>query len=148
MFRSRLTPAVRKELVKCIELGVPPNRAASAVGICNRTFERWRDRGEKERNSGDGGNGGIYVALVNELDRAEGKFVKRNVERIEKGAEKDTEDAKWLLERRDRDNFAKTVDVVVGPSKVLLALQESSRQAMLLPSVSAVPLIEEVTQGS
>ena len=40
MYRSKLTPFVRKQLVNCIEIGMPIGRAALAVGICHRTFDR------------------------------------------------------------------------------------------------------------
>lgn len=126
MLKSKLTPFVRKQLCNCIEIGMPIGRAAVAVGISHQTFNRWRSRGEEN----DPSEGGIFIQLVEELARAEANFIKKNVERVDRGAEKDPEHAKWLLERRDPGEFGKRVELEVGPSKVLLALQEQARKTI------------------
>ena len=125
MYRSKLTPFVRKQLVNCIEIGMPIGRAARAVGICHRTFDRWMNKGEHSNGDND-----IYVQLVRDIEQAEANFIKKNVGRIDKGAEKNTEDAKWLLERRLPGEFGRRIELEVGPSRVLMALQEQARKAL------------------
>jgi len=125
MTKSKLTPFVRKQLVNCIEMGMPIGRAALAVGISHRTFDRWMGRGEHPN-----GNDDIYVQLVKEIEKAEATFIKKNVERIDKSAEKNSDDAKWLLERRLPGEFGRRIELEVGPSKVLMALQEQAQKAL------------------
>ena len=126
--KTKLTPFVRKKLIELIELGMPEGRAASAIGITPQTFIRWKHRGETPTHPENGDI--IYVNLVNDLAQAEAKFIQRNIERIDKGADKDPEHAKWLLERRDPGEFGRRIELEVGPSKVLLALQENAQKAL------------------
>ena len=83
-------------------------------------------------NKGEHPNGDndIYVQLVRDIEQAEANFIKKNVGRIDKGAEKNTEDAKWLLERRLPGEFGRRIELEVGPSKVLMALQEQAQRAL------------------
>lgn len=123
--RTKLTPFVKKKLVELIELGVPEGRAADVVGITPQTFIRWKHRGEHpDPTNGDN----IFVSLVNDLAQSEARFIEKNVRRIDKTADKNSEDAKWLLERRAPPEFGKRIELEVGPSKVLLALQEQAQQ--------------------
>ena len=117
--RSKLTPFVKKKIMECVELGMPINRAANAVGISSRTFERWKARGENPNGDDD-----IFVSFVEDLEKSEANYIKRNLERIDRGAEKDASHAEWGLERRFPSEFGKRMELEVGPSKVLLALQD------------------------
>lgn len=126
--KTKLTPFVRKKLVELITMGVPEGRAANAIGVTPQTFIRWKHRGENPTDPDNGDS--IFVNLVNDLAEAEAKFIKRNVERIDKSADKNSEDAKWLLERRDPGEFGKREVLEIGPSKVLLALQDNARRAL------------------
>lgn len=140
MLKSKLTPFVRKQLCNCIELGMPIGRAAVAVGISHQTFNRWRSRGEEA----DPSEGGRFIQLVEELARAEANFIKKNIARIDMGANKNTEDAKWLLERRDPAEFGKRVELEVGLSPVLLALRESAKRAVDTVTVAELQEHNEV----
>ena len=122
--RTKLTPFVKKKVVEYIEMGMPIGKAANAVGVAHQTFDRWVRRGESPV---DGNGDSIFVQLVQDLATAEANFIKRNVARVDKGADRNTEDAKWLLERRDPGEFGKRVELDIGPSKVLIALQEKAR---------------------
>lgn len=131
MNRTKLTPFVRKKVLELIELGIPEGRAAHAVGITPQTFINWKHRGENPTpNNGDD----IFLNLLNSIEESKARFIEKNVRRIDKTADKNSEDAKWLLERRDPGEFGKRDVLEVGPSKVLIALQEQAR-------LSTTPLI-------
>jgi len=126
MARTKLNSNVKKAIVKAIEAGVPVNHAARAAGINDRTFRNWRARGENPQEPGDS----IYSRLYQEIEEAEARFIKLNIERINKAADKDPSHAEWLLERRYPGIFGKRVEIDIGPSKVLIALQEQAQKAL------------------
>ena len=126
MARTKLNSNVRKAITKAIEAGVPVTHAASAAGIADRTFRYWRNKGENPQEPGDS----IYCRLCQEIEEAEARFIKKNVERVDKAADKDPSHAEWLLERRYPGIFGKRVEIEIGPSKVLLLLQERANKAL------------------
>ena len=130
MVRTKLTPFVRKRISELIEQGMPPYRAAIAVGVTAPTFYRWRDLGERARENNGHGGENPYLLFVNEIEQSEARFIERNVARIDRAAEKDTENAKWMLERRYPSEFGKRVEVEIGASKVLLALQRQAQETV------------------
>ena len=124
MDRSKLTPFVKKKICELVELGVPDRHAAHAVGVTPQTFINWKHRGENY-NPNNGTNGDEkYLSLLNGITEAKAKFVKKNVARIDKSAEKDTDKAQWLLERRIPEDFAKREVLQVEESRVLIALRD------------------------
>jgi len=126
MARTKLNSNVKKAIVKAVEAGVPVPHAARAAGINDRTFRYWRARGEKPQGVEDN----IYSHLCRGIEEAEARFIKRNIERIDKAADKDPSHAEWLLERRYPGIFGKRVEIDIGPSKVLIALQEQAQKAL------------------
>ena len=124
MNRTKLTPFVKKKLCELVELGVPDCHAAVAVGITPQTYVDWKHRGENAMP----GNGDIYLNLLNGIEESKAKFIEKNVRRIDSAADKDIDNARWLLERRDADNFAKREPTVIIESKVLLAIQQQARE--------------------
>lgn len=120
MAKTKLNPKVQKALLKCIELGVPREQASLVVGICSMTFRRWVARGENPQGVEDD----IYVRLVNEIEYSKAKFIKTNLEIVQKAAYRDASHSEWLLERGFPALFGKRVEVDVGPSKALLLLQD------------------------
>ena len=126
MARTKLNSNVRKAIIKAIEAGVPVNHAARAAGIVDRTFRHWRKRGENPQGVEDN----TYCRLCQEIEEAEARFITKNVERVDKAADKDPSHAEWLLERRYPGIFGKRIEIDLGPSKVLMLLQERAREAL------------------
>ena len=125
MNRTKLTPFVKKKLVELIELGVPEGKAAIAVGITPQTFINWKHRAELYNPDNGTSGDDIFFNLFNELDQAEARFIEKNVRRIDKAADKDVDNAKWMLERRDADDFGKREPSVLVESKILIAMQDN-----------------------
>ena len=156
MARTKLNNTILKAILKTVEAGVPIPHAARAVGINDRTFRSWRARGEKPQGAEDN----IYSHLCQGIEEAEAKFIKVNVERVDKAADKDPNHAEWLLERRWPGIFGKRVEIEIGPSKVLLALQEEAQKSLDTPgsltegetpktdSQSLIPLQERKENGN
>lgn len=128
-WRTKLTYPVLRALLKCVELGMPYKQAALVVGVSAETISRWLARGENPRDEKDE----IYVKLVKEIERAQAKFIKANLEIIEKAARRDAHHAEWLLERRLPAEFGKRMEVDVGPSKTFLLLQDMMRAELAKP---------------
>lgn len=135
MAKTKLNPKVQKALLKCVELGVPREQASQVVGISSATFRRWVVRGENPQGVEDD----IYARLVNEIERSQAKFIKTNLEIIQKAAQRDAHHSEWLLERGFPALFGKRMEIDVGPSKIMLALQESAREALAKPDRKKPP---------
>jgi len=124
--RTLLNQARKDIIIKYISNGNYLKTACMAAGISEQTFYNWLHRAEV---GGDNGNK-IYVEFFEELKRAEAKSIAKNVETIQKASKNVNQwsAAAWLLERKYPADFGRRVELEVGPSKVLLALQEQARQ--------------------
>jgi len=128
MAKTKLTPERQGAIVKLIREGNYIYRACQAVGISQQTYEQWVKRGEQ-------GDGEIYIAFLEAIKKAESEFIAENVAIIQTAAKKNWFAAAWLLERKYPAEFGKRVELEVGPSKVLLALQESAREELVKPGL-------------
>lgn len=94
-------PTVKPGLIKLIKTGTPIKAACAAVGISNGTFYLWMDKGKKAKK-------GQYKEFYEEVEKAKGEFVARNVAIIQKAGMDGTWQASaWLLERTHPEEFAK-----------------------------------------
>ena len=97
---SRLTPDVQELLVQAMRAGAAKTSAAKFAGISHQTILNWQDRanqGEPE-----------YVALFDELEKAEGAFVIRALAQIADAARKGQwTAAAWTLERRYPEEYGR-----------------------------------------
>jgi len=97
--------------------------ACLAAGISERVFYNWVERAERSNGNGDD----IYVQFLQDLKIAEAENIAHNVKNVQDAADNDHRNwmaSAWILERKYPSEFGKRMELEVGPSKVLLALQE------------------------
>jgi len=92
-------------LLKAIEEGMPLKHAAMLAGISYDSLNRWRIRGESEYAPPE------FRDFCNALQRSEAIAMQRLVGRIGDAGKSDWRAAAWILERRFREEFAKTQQV-------------------------------------
>lgn len=130
-----LDPHVRETILEYIRNGNYIKTACMAAGIDETTYCHWVQRAEVGGGNGDE----LYIQFLQELKRARQENITKRVSKIQDAGEKEqhwTANA-WLLERMESADFGKRVDLAVGPSKVLIALQEQARQDRL-PRVEVI----------
>jgi hypothetical protein len=90
---TKLTPAIRDGIVEAVELGATWEAAAQSTGIGVSTLREWRRRGEVGEEP--------FVALLADLQKAEGASIARSLRVIRQAADGGQwQAAAWLLERR------------------------------------------------
>jgi hypothetical protein len=103
------------KLIEYIKFGTPVNRAVAAVGISERTFYTWMNRGINERerlatvpNAKPNPTEGVYLQFLQSVERARGEAITKKVAVIAKaGNEGDWRAAAWYLERQAPEEFGK-----------------------------------------
>ena len=98
--RSDTLPLVQEELLKHIRAGVPFKYACEAVGIPYHTYSEWVRKGKRQSR-------GQYHDFYEEVKKARGRAISRNVAIIQKAAEKQWQAAAWWLERVCPDEFGR-----------------------------------------
>ncbi len=91
--------------------GAFPSAAAEASGVPRQTFSDWMRRGSQQKR-------GIYHELYLRVMEAMAEGELRALEQVQAAAEKDWKAAAWILERRYRSRWARTVEPPEeGPSE-------------------------------
>lgn len=108
--QSDLLDEVGKDLLKHIRAGVPFKYACEAVGISYQTYAEWVRKGKRARS-------GQYRDFYEEVKKARGNAISRNVAIIQKAAEKTWQAAAWWLERTCPEEFGRVnrPDSATGP---------------------------------
>lgn len=110
-YRGKLTPERYEAIIKYVRVGAHLSHAANAVGIDDNTIYRWVKWGMEDPES-------IYGLFVEDLKRAKGIAITRNVAIVQRAAEDDWTAAKWLLSVLDPEVFGNRSTVkteVSGP---------------------------------
>ena len=89
---TKLTPAVREQLISHVRAGIPPRIAASALGLTTKTLDNWLDRGRVETK-------GVYHAFAIAVDEALAKSAIPLIATVRRAARTSVKAAVWLLER-------------------------------------------------
>jgi len=97
-YRGKLTPERYEAIIKYVRVGAHLSHAANAVGIDDNTIYRWVKWGTEDPES-------IYGLFVEDLKRAKGLAITRNVAIVQTAAEDDWTAAKWLLSVLDPEVF-------------------------------------------
>jgi transposase-like protein len=97
-YRGKMTPARYEAIIKYIRNGAHLSHAANAVGIDDTTVYRWVKWGIEDPES-------LYGLFVEDLQRAKGLAILRNVTIVQRAAEDDWIAAKWLLSVLDPEVF-------------------------------------------
>jgi len=135
---------VRDTILEYIRNGNYLKTACLAAGIREQTFYNWQSRAEQYKH-GDGNvsdEDKIYLDFLEELKTAEEENIARNVAIIQKAAESNHPNswypAAWLLERKRPAEYGKRMELEVGPSKVLLALQDLASKSISASRVKQI----------
>ena len=120
-----LKPHVRQTILDYIAKGNYISTACKAAGVCPETYCNWQNKAEAATSSDD-----IYYQFFQELKTAEAQNIAHNIENIQTASDKDARNwtaSAWLLERKYPAEYGKRLELEVGPSKVLLALQQQAK---------------------
>ena len=133
---------VKDTIISFIRNGNYIKTACMAAGISNATFHNWVNRaGNYHPDNGDEQDK-IYFDFLEELKMAEAENIARNVQNIQSYGDSSKQSnwtaSAWLLERKYPSEFGRRMELEVGPSKVLIALQERARQYKELTTVDTI----------
>lgn len=90
--KTRLTPEVQRRICAHLVQGAPIPHACEAAGIPWYTCKDWLRKGRAGQKP--------YLAFVQAVERAKGRWVAAAAKRITKAAAFEWRAAAWLLERR------------------------------------------------
>lgn len=102
MARTVLTKERRQRIVEGIEKGFTRSLAARYAGISESTLYKWLADGRERKTP-------AATELAEAVTRAELASIAKHVGNIENAGSGDWRASAWLLERRHRDEFGKTV---------------------------------------
>ena len=139
-----LSPKVRETILEYISKGNYIKTACMAAGISHASYCNWLNRAE---HSGGNDEERVYVEFFEELKKAEAKSEADTIARVhDAGSDKRNWPADMTrLERKSPARWGRRLELEVGPSKVLLALQDEARRS-IETSVVDVPLLAEVIE--
>ena len=126
---SKLTPETEARIVSAVRCGASFKSACMAGGISERTFQRWRQKGELPDAKPE------YRRFWRELTQAEQEGQTARVAIIQKAARDDWRASAWLLERMDperwslRHKIEHTGSVGLTFGQVLRLAEERNREA-------------------
>jgi len=104
---TKLTKPVIRRICEGIRLGMTQDMAAARAGVARATFYRWKAEGEKQK-------AGAKRDFRDALTRAEADgqaALLATVQEAAAGRQGDWRAASWILERRHREGFGKTLEV-------------------------------------
>lgn len=95
---TKLTPERYEAIIKYIKAGCAPLHAAAAVGVSEITVRKWVQEGVNRPES-------IFGLFVEDLQRAKGLAINRNVLIVQRAAQDNWVAAKWLLSVQDPETY-------------------------------------------
>lgn len=112
----KLNDKLQKEIVEYIEAGNYAKHACQAVGISERTFINWKNRGKKASELESKGEviplkEIQYLEFFHSIKKAQSIAILKNVETIQKAAKKTWQAAAWWLERTRFQDFGRKDNV-------------------------------------
>ena len=145
-----LRPEIREAILEHVRKGNYIKTACEAVGINPQTLYNWEQYAEEYRLNPDSSSsrteyGKAYYDFVQELKRARAENVSLHVANIQEASKKQGQwtASAWLLERMNPSDYGRRMELEVGPSKVLVALQEQAGKWTQLPVVETVKELPE-----
>ena len=97
---TKLTLDIQKKIVELIEEGQFAETTANCVGITERTYYNWIQRGKNEEC-------GPYFQFFQAIEQASAKSEVEALDIIWKASERDWRAAAWYLERRFPNKWGK-----------------------------------------
>lgn len=99
--KTSLNRALQTKLCALLAGGNPVTTASGAVGVSDRTFHEWMERGERE-------GAGQFRGLFLSVSRARARAKERLVRRVTNAAAQDWRAAAWMLERHYPKEYGPT----------------------------------------
>ncbi|MFN3323431.1 MAG: hypothetical protein ACK5AZ_08045 [Bryobacteraceae bacterium] len=107
---TKLTPEIQKVIVDAINAGGFIETSVTLAGISRDTFYEWLKRGNREKS-------GIYRDFTDAIKKALASAETHYMALIGRAAKTQWQAAAWMLERRFRQNWAKSSDLTIkGPT--------------------------------
>jgi len=124
-----LNKELRDNIIKLISEGNYVKTACLASGIPEQRYYDWLNKADLPGAEHD-----IYRQFREELKRAEHENIAHNLKNIQsagdKGLPNSWQASAWILERKYPADYGRRMELEVGPSKVLLALQDKANQLL------------------
>lgn len=124
-----LNKDVKDTILKYIRNGNYIKTACMASGISEATYYSWVQKAEHPNDNGNS----VYAEFLKDLKKVEAENIAHNVENIQGASDNDHRNwmaSAWLMERKYPAEFGKRLELGVGPSKVLLAIQEQALKVL------------------
>jgi len=127
-----LNEKVKDTILEYIANGNYIKTACMAAGIRESTYYNWLHRAENPVGDDEDV---VYKELLEGLKKAEAQNIANTMERIEDAGKKPQYwmAGAWKLERKYPGEFGKRMELEIGPSKVLIAIQEQALKALETP---------------
>jgi len=119
--KGKISKEKIQEIVRLVKEGNYDYVACKAAGISQKTYERWRDRGEELLNThGESSqvtdeHERLYAELVEEIEEAEALAEVDDVHIVNKAKKKNYQAAQWHLERKTPERWGKREVIEVNP---------------------------------
>jgi transposase len=97
-----LTPELEHQLVSMLRAGNVIHVACSAVGIDQRSYQRWMKRGESDSPDDE-----LYREFRRQVEQAHAEAEARAVTQVARAAAEDWRAAAWWLERQYPDRWGR-----------------------------------------
>jgi hypothetical protein len=123
--KSALTPELQTQLINLLANGVTIADTCAYVGISERTYYNWMEKGETARKDNE------YVQFFHAATRARVTARVGAVAIIRKSIQEgNTDDARWFLERSDPSNWGRKDKLVIEGGVPLETINKAIRAAM------------------
>jgi hypothetical protein len=146
---TKLNTELLRRLVEMYRLGASQADACRYAGVSPDALQRWLKAGRAELAAIEAQPEGEYdvsdcAALALAIDRAQGEFVKDNLENIRTHSQREWPASAWLLERRFPDDWGKREKV----DHTHVLVQEAARiaKARGLDAESTAKIVDFVVQ--
>ena len=106
--------AFREKMLKTVEFGLVPYRAAILAGTTAKTYYLWEKLRKEDEDAGLDETTSKYIAFFNDIERAKQKNVEMHLQNISNSAKRGNWTASaWVLERVHGEEFKKVDNVNV-----------------------------------
>ena len=126
---------IRDTIIKYISNGNYIRTSCLAAGITDATYYNWEKRANNYIPGNGTGGDKIYFLFFEELKNAEAKAQADTIARIDAAGKLPQywQANAWRAERKNPELWGRRDVLEIGPSKVLLALQENARKYIDAP---------------
>ena len=138
---------IRDTIIKYISNGNYIKTACLAAGVDDATYYTWIHRAEHA--NGDPSDK-IYIDFLGELKKAEAKAQVETIARINEAGKmpQNWQANAWRAERKNPELWGRRDVLEIGPSKVLIALQEQAQKALSQGSQAFIAAVDDIPEDN